>query len=232
MSHYVRARHYSNVTGGWSTVDPLWPDESAYGYVSGRPTRWIDPTGQFWWFLFGDTIIVPRPLPRLEVWDNPNWGAPKPWPGYGGYGSVPPSVPGLGQPHTRDACFPRPSPYPEDEQDRHRRECDDLYEWYKSFCGGRGTGVPQPPTCNENTPPDVAIQRAGLWCNCCEGRKDHFNKCNGDMGHWIAMNSACSKCAECLKRARTFIGPPNIKPPPRITPPGPPVVIGPSPWIA
>jgi RHS repeat-associated protein len=46
MSHYVRARHYSYVTGGWSTVDPLWPDESAYGYVGGSPTAFVDPTGQ------------------------------------------------------------------------------------------------------------------------------------------------------------------------------------------
>jgi len=46
MSHYVRARHYSYVTGGWSTVDPLWPDESAYGYVSGRASFAIDPTGK------------------------------------------------------------------------------------------------------------------------------------------------------------------------------------------
>ena len=46
MSHYVRARHYSYVTGAWSTVDPLWPDESAYGYVGGRATTMIDPSGQ------------------------------------------------------------------------------------------------------------------------------------------------------------------------------------------
>ena len=45
MSHYVRARHYSYVTGGWSTVDPLWPDESAYGYVGGRATDWTDHSG-------------------------------------------------------------------------------------------------------------------------------------------------------------------------------------------
>jgi RHS repeat-associated protein len=45
MSHYVRARHYSYVTGSWSTVDPLWPDESAYGYVAGRSSRTIDPAG-------------------------------------------------------------------------------------------------------------------------------------------------------------------------------------------
>jgi RHS repeat-associated protein len=46
MSHYVRARHYSYVTGVWSTVDPLWPDESAYGYVGGRATASFDPTGE------------------------------------------------------------------------------------------------------------------------------------------------------------------------------------------
>ena len=45
MSHYVRARHYSYLTGNWSTVDPLWPDESAYGYVLGRALRAIDPSG-------------------------------------------------------------------------------------------------------------------------------------------------------------------------------------------
>ncbi|NBX95157.1 MAG: hypothetical protein EBQ88_00040 [Betaproteobacteria bacterium] len=45
MSHYVRARHYSYITGNWSTVDPLWPSESAYGYVNGRATTDMDPTG-------------------------------------------------------------------------------------------------------------------------------------------------------------------------------------------
>jgi RHS repeat-associated protein len=45
MSHYVRARHYSYLTGNWSTVDPLWPDESAYGYVLGSAPKFIDPTG-------------------------------------------------------------------------------------------------------------------------------------------------------------------------------------------
>jgi RHS repeat-associated protein len=38
MSHYVRARHYSYVTGNWSTVDPLWPSQASYGYVRCRPT--------------------------------------------------------------------------------------------------------------------------------------------------------------------------------------------------
>jgi RHS repeat-associated protein len=46
MSHYVRARHYSYITGNWSTVDPLWPDESAYGYVGEGATRFTDPLGR------------------------------------------------------------------------------------------------------------------------------------------------------------------------------------------
>ena len=45
MSHYVRARHYSYVTGSWSTVDPLWPGQSAFGYVLGRATNRIDRFG-------------------------------------------------------------------------------------------------------------------------------------------------------------------------------------------
>ena len=45
MSHYVRARHYSYVTGSWSTVDPLWPRQPAFQYLGGRATRYKDPTG-------------------------------------------------------------------------------------------------------------------------------------------------------------------------------------------
>ena len=45
-SHYVRARHYSATAGSWTTVDPLWPDEKAYGYVGGRATDWTDYSGR------------------------------------------------------------------------------------------------------------------------------------------------------------------------------------------
>jgi hypothetical protein len=44
-SYYVRARHYSYLTGGWSTVDPLWPDESAYGYQGGGADKLRDVQG-------------------------------------------------------------------------------------------------------------------------------------------------------------------------------------------
>ena len=63
MSHYVRARHYSYVTGGWSTVDPLWPGESAYGYVRGRTSRSVDPTGRNW-------RDCPKPNPFEDAFNN------------------------------------------------------------------------------------------------------------------------------------------------------------------
>ena len=35
-SHYVRVRHYSSLQGMWSTVDPVYPSEKAYGYVENK----------------------------------------------------------------------------------------------------------------------------------------------------------------------------------------------------
>jgi RHS repeat-associated protein len=80
-SHYVRARHYSYLTGNWSTVDPLWPNERAFLYVLERPTKVIDPTGKGCW-LDGPPVYVPpddclaKGMGRTEpsrVWDpNPN----------------------------------------------------------------------------------------------------------------------------------------------------------------
>lgn len=42
---YVRARHYAPLSGSWTTVDPLWPSEPAYGYVGGRAMDAVDPSG-------------------------------------------------------------------------------------------------------------------------------------------------------------------------------------------
>jgi len=42
---YVRARFYQATRGRWATMDPLWPDEMAYGYAIGRPAQYSDPSG-------------------------------------------------------------------------------------------------------------------------------------------------------------------------------------------
>lgn len=44
---YVRARHLRPDLGRWQTVDPLWPRQIAYEYVSGRPIIDVDPSGLY-----------------------------------------------------------------------------------------------------------------------------------------------------------------------------------------
>jgi RHS repeat-associated protein len=45
VSHYVRARHYGYPMGMWTSVDPLWPSEAAFGYVGDMPVAYVDPFG-------------------------------------------------------------------------------------------------------------------------------------------------------------------------------------------
>jgi RHS repeat-associated protein len=42
---YVRRRTYYEQAAVWTSVDPLWPGESAYGYVRCFPTLSVDPSG-------------------------------------------------------------------------------------------------------------------------------------------------------------------------------------------
>jgi RHS repeat-associated protein len=44
-SHYVRARHYSNKSGNWTTRDPLFPRQRPMAYVTGKVLRATDPSG-------------------------------------------------------------------------------------------------------------------------------------------------------------------------------------------
>ncbi|RYG93546.1 MAG: RHS repeat-associated core domain-containing protein [Alphaproteobacteria bacterium] len=57
---YNRARTYARETGRWTSVDPLWPDESAYGYVEGNPVNRIDPSG-----MQSQGLLVPLPSPGV-----------------------------------------------------------------------------------------------------------------------------------------------------------------------
>ena len=45
VNQYNVHRHYANGPASWTSVDPLWPQERAYGYVRGKPTSYIDSNG-------------------------------------------------------------------------------------------------------------------------------------------------------------------------------------------
>ncbi len=58
VSHYIRARHLMMRMGMWTTVDPLWPSEMAYGYVRSHPIGHIDPFGN---------IAIPLVVPVIVL---------------------------------------------------------------------------------------------------------------------------------------------------------------------
>lgn len=79
VSHYVRARHYGFTMGMWTSVDPLWPSEAAFGYVGGMPSRSVDYYGLFHIFMpscepcasLNATIIVRGEETKSHVWVHP-----------------------------------------------------------------------------------------------------------------------------------------------------------------
>lgn len=88
LSYYVRARHYAAILGNWTSVDPLWPQEMAYGYVENRVMTGVDywgmkphretPYGFYWDCYPGyDDRCTLRRDNRIRI--TPNWN-----PGVGG----------------------------------------------------------------------------------------------------------------------------------------------------
>lgn len=103
---YVRARHYGQEVGKWTTVDPLWPAEKNYEYCVSDPINALDPSG-FACFTEppdskccccpkditavkrkehrGESVSLPPPFPRYEYMDIvgisfdmvPRWSARK-----------------------------------------------------------------------------------------------------------------------------------------------------------
>ncbi len=74
---YVRARHYRPGLARWQTVDPLWPGESAYGYVGQQPVYRVDPTGMGDKCFIDDIWqwLVPKGIPQAPI-VMPDWLRP------------------------------------------------------------------------------------------------------------------------------------------------------------
>ncbi len=69
VSHYVRARHLSMRMGMWTSVDPLWPTEAAFGYVGGGATRAVDPSGLQSKPIWAAKLETRGPCKRYHVFD-------------------------------------------------------------------------------------------------------------------------------------------------------------------
>jgi RHS repeat-associated protein len=74
VSHYVRARHLMMRMGMWTSVDPLWSSEMAYGYVGGSPLSWIDYSGLLKDPLTGPPTRIDFPRPSTFPKPAPVFG--------------------------------------------------------------------------------------------------------------------------------------------------------------
>jgi RHS repeat-associated protein len=177
MSHYVRARHYSYITGGWSTVDPLWPEESAYGYVGGRSTAFIDPSGlqgppPWWWPV--------TPDPGLG---KPKLGPPKPTPG------MPPPFP---QPVYPPPTLPPPGQDP-------MKGCmgfnPSLNFWsgfkYGNCCGGTAQCPPKLP---RPIPPGVGKPGNKFKVDCLDQACANHDSDIPSLGEYITPGPHATLC--------------------------------------
>ena len=207
VSHYVRARHLSMRMGMWTSVDPLWPSEPAFGYVRGRVLAGID--------YHGTQLIqaVPpfnpiRPMPPLRIVPG---GRPAPFPGMGGNRPTFPPVTSPSGQQFEEPITPVGEPHPEDlpsfpKPDCSKRYCSDLHDKYKEYCGGPGYG-PR-PSCRHikqrlrqrPTPAliDEMFKTLTRACKCCEGRKVAYLYCFRDAGHLQVMNEQCRACRNCM----------------------------------
>jgi RHS repeat-associated protein len=64
--HYIRARHYSSGVAAWTTVDAIWPYETAYNYCHSQPLRYVDPQGDQI-IISGDSLPKPSPIPASVI---------------------------------------------------------------------------------------------------------------------------------------------------------------------
>jgi len=70
---YNRLRHYASGLGSWSSLDSLWPAQSAYVYVADSPVTYVDPFGQ------KPTLSYVTEVPAAGIFDCPNGLAAYKW---------------------------------------------------------------------------------------------------------------------------------------------------------
>ncbi|MFQ6540272.1 RHS repeat-associated core domain-containing protein [Aphanothece stagnina] len=207
VSHYVRARHYGFTMGMWTSVDPLWPTEPAFGYVGGNPTNSVDPTG---------TVCIPKtrvtPCTKAEqkgvgqdqcdakgrregriLRSMKCWWVETTWTCYTCFGISYVHYKGL-----QGWCAEKP--YGDCTPWRHKQLQDDVNKKCK------GTG--QPRRCDHTTMNCVQLRLNLARYAACIGARGRINReCyrGGDSGHVQAFednNVGFKRCKEELKQKK------------------------------
>ncbi len=182
MFTYVRARHYHAVSGAWSTVDLLWPEELAYSYVFAAVTVFVDPEG---FQLVRPPVRPPiRPPVRPPTYPPRGGGPigapvrpprPRQWPYPPGPGIAPnPVQPPL--PLDPFEYWPVPLPQP--------------HEWPRHdpvICGPEGVGDPCRELANTKNRHCPGGKKSGT-ARKCKGQprpsKSDCDRFKGDIPKW------------------------------------------------
>jgi RHS repeat-associated protein len=206
---YVRARHYDMRTGRWTSRDPLWPRESAYGYVGANPTSSVDPSG-FQLLIGGSGLMLGGSAGGIGVSEGGT--LIRPWA---------PALPRV----SPELCRPRPMPIsfpvPRDqEQSRAKRECDEIHDTYKPICQ-------RARECKKTDHCSVLFEKLYNGHHCKKWRKIYLDKCvpqhvtprkGGQMpdhrGQLREVIEAINNCIDIInKRPDCWKTPPVILPP-------------------
>lgn len=168
---YVRARSYRTGLAMWMTVDPLWPDESAYAYVEHNPVTWQDPTGR----AINGALTGGQLGAEGGAIFGP-WGAV--------IGGILGAVAGGCATGALINAVARSGRNWEISIPQTRKDCNDLYKQYKKICprrppGGRSQGGYQ---CDYSMDCPLLISKAKAFSTCSALRTVWLSYCPGILG--------------------------------------------------
>jgi len=216
MDLYNQSRHLGTAEGRWTTVDELFPSESAYVYVADSPTSWIDPSGmQLCPPILGSDLLVEEP----STANPPRWW-PKPIRPWGWTGSTVDAGPVIlsPKPALADPPTPRQKPVftPDPGRDRSKDRCKDLQYRYHRVCPKRSGAAPDSfyQACDARYDScQLLWMKANAWCSCfallsatfraCPKESDAKSRAEHARQQFVA-DAYCNECHDILNEKGCF----------------------------
>ncbi len=241
--YYVRARTFATTSGRWTTVDPLWPRQKSYRYVSNSPVSYIDPLGLQWPIIFQSPPIIfqspptivefpPVELPQVpappDISSPPNW-FPNPTNSQNCPNTPNPVWPDVGFPWENVPLFPTqpvgqhlppngPPPPGFRRHDPGEPYCKDLADKYHKVCPYNRLGGSSYEKCQESDWIISLMLKTIAWCECAQLRDEYNRQCAPfgppDPGHYQQTIDAATQCANCLSIINDRPSPPPEDGPP------------------